>query len=58
MIGVDQINLHFVLSGWQPGDVDGIEITCVRPPPGQIIDAYMQMSDPRRYLEGTSPKHG
>jgi hypothetical protein len=29
MVGVDQLDLYFVLAGWQPGDVDGIEITRV-----------------------------
>jgi hypothetical protein len=51
MVRVDQLNQHLVLTGRHPGHVDCIEITRVRPQPRQIVDVYVQMPDPRRYVE-------
>ena len=48
MVGVDQLDLHLVRARRHPGHVDGTEITRVRPQPGQVVDGYVQMSDPWR----------
>ena len=58
MVGVDQLDLHLVLAGRQPGDVDGVVVTRIRPPPGQVVDDDVQMPDTWRCLEGARPEHG
>ena len=42
MVWVDQLDLHLVLAGRQPGDVDRV-VTRIRPPPGQVVDGDVQM---------------
>ena len=58
VVSVDQRDLHLVLAGRQPGDVDCVAVAWVRPPPGQVIDGYMQVPDTWRYLKGARPEHG
>ena len=50
MVRVDQLNQHLVPAGRQPGYVDCVVITRVRPQPRQVVDAYVQMPDPWRYV--------
>src|SRR4051794_21364940 len=57
VIGVDELDLHLVVAWRQPGHVDCIIIACIRPPPGQVVDGYVQMPETWRYLEGTRPEH-
>src|SRR5262245_63047386 len=52
MVGIDQVDQNLVLAGWHPGDVDCIGVARVRPPPGHIVDVYVQMPHPWRYVEG------
>ena len=58
VVGVDQRDLHLVLAGRQPGDVDRVVVTRIRPPPGQVVDGDVQMPDTWRCLEGARPEHG
>jgi hypothetical protein len=39
MVGIHQLDQHFVLSGRHPSDIDGVEVARVRPQPRQVIDA-------------------
>ena len=48
---------HLVLTGRQPDDVDCIVVTRVRPMPRQVVDGYVQMPDPWRYVEGARPEY-
>ena len=43
VVSVNQLDLHFVLAGRQPGYVDCVVVACIRPPPGQVVDSDMQM---------------
>jgi hypothetical protein len=58
VIGVDQLDLHLVRAGRQPGDVDRVDLTRLGPQPRQVIDVDVQMPDPGRYLKGAHPEHG
>ena len=57
MVGVDQLDQHFVRAGRQPSYVDRVIVTRIRPPPGQVVDGYVQMPDAWRYVEGARPEH-
>src|SRR5262245_40272890 len=57
VVGVDQLNLHLVLTWRQPGYVDCVVVTRIRPQPGQVVDGYVQMPETRRYVEGACPEH-
>src|SRR5436190_882151 len=54
--GVDQRHLHLVLARWQPGYVDCVVVTGIRPPPGEVVDSDVQMPDAWRCLEGARPR--
>src|SRR5262245_57872214 len=56
MVGIDQVDPNLVRAGWHPGDVDCIGVARV-PPPGHIVDVYVQMPHPWRYVEGACPEH-
>ena len=58
VVRVNQLDLHLVLAGGQPGYVDGVVVTRIRPPPGQVVDGDVQMPDTWRDLEGGRPEHG
>ena len=45
VVRVNQLDLHLVLAGRQPGYVYSVVVTCIRPPPGQVVDGYVQMPD-------------
>jgi len=38
VVSVDQLDLHLVLTGRQPGYVDCVVVTRIRPPPGQVVE--------------------
>src|SRR5215510_14026758 len=57
VVGVDQLDLHLVLAWRQPGYVDGVVVTRIRPQPGQVVDGYVQMPETRRYVQGTRSEH-
>jgi hypothetical protein len=52
VLRVDQLDQHLVLAGRQPDHIDCIVVTRVRPMPRQVVDGYVQMPDPWRYVEG------
>ena len=57
MHGVGQLDQHFVLTGRQSDHGDRIDVTRVRPMPGQVVDGYVQMPEPWRYVECTRAEH-
>ena len=57
MVGVDQLDQHFVRAGRQPSYVDCVIVTRIRPPPGQVVDGYVQMPDAWGYVEGARTEH-
>ena len=57
VVGVDQRDRHLVLAGRKPSDVDRVVVTCVSPPPGQVVDSDVQVPNARRYREGARPEH-
>src|SRR3954447_1792261 len=57
VVGVDELDLHLVVAWRQPGHVDCIIVAGIRPPPGQVVDRYVQMPETWRYLEGARPEH-
>ena len=57
MVGVDQVDAHLVLAGRYSGQVDCIDTTRVRPQPRQIVEVYVQMPDPWRYVERACAEH-
>jgi putative ABC transport system permease protein len=48
VVGVHQVDLDLVRAGRHAGQVDCIDVTRVRPQPGQVVDLYVQMPDARR----------
>jgi len=57
VLRVDQLDQHLALAGRQPDHVDCIVIARVRPMPRQVVDGYVQMPDPWRYVAGARPEH-
>src|SRR6266481_2543580 len=45
VVSVNQLELHLGLAGRQPGYVDCVVVTRIRPPPGQVVDDHVQMPD-------------
>src|SRR5687767_8356539 len=58
VVSINQLDLHLVLAGRDPGYVDYVVVTRIRPQPGQVVDGYVQVPDTWRCLEGTLPEHG
>src|SRR5687767_2864177 len=58
VVSINQLDLHLVLAGREPGYVDCVVVTRIRPQPGQVVDGYVQVPDTWRCLEGTLPEHG
>jgi hypothetical protein len=52
VIGGNQLDQHLVPARRRPCQVDCIAITRVRPPPGQVIDVYVQMPDCGKRFDG------
>ena len=50
MVRVDQVDPHLVRAGRYSGQVDCIDTTRVRPQPRQVVEVYVQMPDPWRYV--------
>jgi hypothetical protein len=57
MVRVDQVDAHLVLARRYSGQVDCIDTTRVRPQPRQVVEVYVQMPDPWRYVERARPEH-
>src|SRR6516164_3107277 len=57
MVGVHQLNPDLVRTGGHPGQVNRVVVARVRPPPGQVVNVNVQMSDPWRSVEGAFPEH-
>ena len=58
MVGVDQLDQHLVLAGRQPGYVDGVVVTRIRPQPGQVVDGYLQCPTRGDTLRAPGPNTG
>jgi hypothetical protein len=58
VVSVDQLDKHLVLTGRQARHADCIVATRrFHPTPRQVVDAYVQMPDPWRYVERACPEH-
>src|SRR6185295_14929069 len=44
-------------AGRESGYVDRVVVTRIGPPPGQVVDGYVQMPDTRRYADCARPEH-
>src|SRR5215467_7380210 len=52
VVSVDQLDKHLVLTGQQTSHADCIVVTRrFHPTPRQVVDVYVQMPDPWRYVE-------
>ena len=58
VLSVDQLDEHLVLTWWQARDTDCIDVICFYPAPRYVVDVYVQMADPWRYVERGCPEHG
>jgi hypothetical protein len=54
---VDQLDKHLVLTGRQTRHADRIVVTRFHPTPRQVVEMYVQMPDPWRYVERACPEH-
>jgi hypothetical protein len=57
VFSVDQLDKHLVLTGRQTRHADCIVVTRFHPTPRQVVDVYVQMPDPLRYVERACPEH-
>jgi len=58
VVSVDQLDKHLVLTGRQISHADCIVVARrFHPTPRQVVDVYMQMPDPWRYVERACPEH-
>ena len=57
VVSVDQLDKHLVLTGRQTRHADCIVVTRrFHPTPRQVVDVYVQMPDPWRYVERACPE--
>jgi hypothetical protein len=54
---IDQLDKYLVLTGRQTRHADCIVVTRFHATPRQVVDVYVQMPDPRRYVERARPEH-
>ena len=58
VVSVDQLDKHLVLTGRQISHADRIVVRCrFHPTPRQVVDVYVQMPNPWRYVERACPEH-
>jgi hypothetical protein len=57
VFSVDQLDKHLVLTGRQTRHADCIVVTRFHPTPREVVDVYVQMPDPRRYVERACPEY-
>ena len=57
MRGVHQLDRHLVLARRHTADVDRVAVARVGPQPGQVVDAHVQVADPRGQVQGLLPEH-
>jgi hypothetical protein len=57
VFSVDQLDKYLVLTGRQTRHADCIVVTRFHPTPRQVVDVYVQMPDPWRYVERACPEH-
>ena len=54
--GISKFDQYFVLSGFQ-SDEDNRFTAGIHKVPGRVIDSDVEMTDARRYVEGTDSEH-
>ena len=57
VFSVDQLDKYLVLTWRQTCHADCIVVTRFHPTPRQVVDVYVQMPDPWRYVERACPEH-